>query len=1038
MSDRRFRRGFAAALIIFLFAMIFSLGAAVFAVDEADGSELMLFDFDSDEVSSGVWSCGDNVSEVKMVTHYFEESDNLNRRECLEAVSRDVSVNLIRGTRVDFFGPLDLTEYRTFAFDLFAEQYEQDPFADHYVRVTMYSSDGTSTENIFVVRSGEWTGVSLDIGTWSGRSSVASAEIAVTVATTVGGSRSDSFYIDNVRAGDKIDRGRTARFMFDNYTVSGGTAVMTDSYLDVGLSGEAMTTLDATVFVPDNGRELNCLRLRLINRSDSGLLILHYSTSDSAAQSEDRILSVRLEPGEDRCDYYLDVGDVGKLASIRMQFESGEGHIIIDSLCAMSAYRQEIVETKGSAASCKVGDDLASVRFTGEVSREEALSNQNGKIEIYASLASSESVDINSLSSGEAILSSPMTTKFDLTAHITRDEILSSRFVVISRRTDGSAALIAAPRYIDNPERFASVSVKRGSGKKGAVVSDISKLDSLRADSTIIEITAEELFGSDTSAIRYEHGGGAYYFSGTALKRLGLTISAANSSGADVFLRLRGFDDFEAAPSADSHGFAFGTSPDGDDFISASAAYIAENWCADGSVDGIILGTCLNFYDRDGAELHSLNEIVSRDALSARKIAYELLTVNSESKLYISVSDMYSVGLASETSEIGLEQYLSAFAKEAQKDGDFAYGIEVQSFYRFDDPETETDELADILSTQKLINLLGARKSEPTFLFTDNSYDFPTTLLGTLAFRLCRGYYAALSDDRIDAYIPVLTTEKRVSELEVYLRSLDTTDSMQISETTLVVTEHSSWSAVISGFSEKKIPAKKTYYAEAEYELPAGIKGSFAYFRFDTAGDTKGFKPGYYCTGVSCPTGASALVAELSGRAYGSSSGGDMGVWTRFSHPEDMSLTPVVSLNLRLDEVSPEADGAIPVRIIFTAGSDRIETTAEIEPGRDVAVYVNVGQYDAAENIDGIIILTDDENLDSAVLSLYGIEGLSREYNDESLESVVADARAKRRSAVEGTSVYGKYFWIAGGILIGVATVLTVVLLSRKKDEQDG
>ena len=49
---------------------------------------------------------------------------------------------------------------------------------------------------------------------------------------------------------------------------------------------------------------------------------------------------------------------------------------------------------------------------------------------------------------------------------------------------------------------------------------------------------------------------------------------------------------------------------------------------------------------------------------------------------------------------------------------------------------------------------------------------------------------------------------------------------------------------------------------------------------------------------------------------------------------------------------------------------------------------------------------------------------------------MVADARAKRRSP-EVAAGYSTYLWMAGGLLVAVATVMTVVLLSKKKDSED-
>ena len=51
------------------------------------------------------------------------------------------------------------------------------------------------------------------------------------------------------------------------------------------------------------------------------------------------------------------------------------------------------------------------------------------------------------------------------------------------------------------------------------------------------------------------------------------------------------------------------------------------------------------------------------------------------------------------------------------------------------------------------------------------------------------------------------------------------------------------------------------------------------------------------------------------------------------------------------------------------------------------------------------------------MLTVGGIDGLSRDYNDESLESVISEERAKKR-APESEDAYRAYLWIGGGVIV--------------------
>ena len=98
-------------------------------------------------------------------------------------------------------------------------------------------------------------------------------------------------------------------------------------------------------------------------------------------------------------------------------------------------------------------------------------------------------------------------------------------------------------------------------------------------------------------------------------------------------------------------------------------------------------------------------------------------------------------------------------------------------------------------------------------------------------------------------------------------------------------------------------------------------------------------------------------------------------------------------------------------------------------------VYADISGFTGIEDVESIQVLIEGR-AGSSVLRLGGINGLSRDYNDESLESVIAEERAKKRIP-DGDDGYRNYIWIGGGVIVGAATVMTVMLLSRKKEEDD-
>ena len=114
---------------------------------------------------------------------------------------------------------------------------------------------------------------------------------------------------------------------------------------------------------------------------------------------------------------------------------------------------------------------------------------RDGVIALYA-LSPTELLDMEKLASTEPLLTSPMTTKFDLSLDIgdRLSQIICAQFVAVSKHTDGTLVLIADPVYISNPERAASYSAVVGGGPKGVVSPDASIVGETAADRTIVEL----------------------------------------------------------------------------------------------------------------------------------------------------------------------------------------------------------------------------------------------------------------------------------------------------------------------------------------------------------------------------------------------------------------------------------------------------------------------------------------------------------------------------------------------------------------------
>ena len=1014
------------------------------SADKTSSDELLIAGFGT---SLDGFKRSDNVRAIEQIT----TSDG--ERECLEVVGYDVSVDLVRKVTADFGSVqagnpgtkkgLDLTEYQGVSYDVYVPAYEADPDAEYFVQMTLRAADGSSTGNITKIQPDNWTTVGFEIASWRGRSDLLSAEITLTVSTVESGLNRNTFFIDEFRADNRVNHDHTDRFMIDDFTCSGGGAAYNDltKRLNITMSDSEPTVLSAVVFPNTPSWSVNSLRLRIANDSDADSLTVFYSTYDTDALSEDKSVTLKLDRQSELKSYYIDVGDISKLRSLRLQLEEGAGSVSIASICPVSRYIAPKFQTCGNITGCYLTDDLLSLRFTGDIGREEALSNQSGTLCVYATEPGTdpETLDISSLT---PIVQSPMTTKFDLSAdpESVSEELFTKQFVAFSVREDGSRALVDAPFCLDDIGRAAKNSVTGEHGVKGVVVSDISLLGELRADVTMLTVDATKAFASRGKGESFVYRGSNYYIDTDYFAPLDRQIGALHGAGVSVILRLTGWsEDFESTLS-ERYGLTtdyaeYNTTPDGSDFLAALGGYIGENFCSDGSVTGVVIGECENFIGLTDGRYESLNAMAEGLSLALRRLRNGLMSANSETKVYLSISNLYSNELAASTSEIGADELLPALCGEINLYGGFEWGICVEDFYRMKD---YGDSLVSALNCNELVTLLrSAGVYDTRMLFCDTNYAFSQMKLTEKITRVVESYLAACFNSHIDAVICTLPDKSVSTRLSETVRMLDTSGAEEISALALSISGHDSWKEIIEGYDEHKLKQKTLETGTAVDEPPGGIKGRYGYFRFDSFSGVNGIEPSFYCRSMS----VGAVSAESSdgtenavlsaGLSPDSGTAAWMGVAHRFSYPENMKLTPILELNVGIDASGSEAYGA---KLILIAGAARFESDFELIPGETRTVYADISGFSGIEDVESIQVLV--EGRSEVVMKLGWLNGLSKDYNDESLESVIIEERTKKRTP-DIDDGYRNYVWIGGGVIVGTATILTVMLLSRKREDGD-
>ncbi len=1027
------RNGYGKVAIVCLFLMLFVVSLAAAEPKMADPVQMLSSFSDSEDG----WKASYNVQRVERVDFAAKPAVNeepVPTRSCLLVQAQKAEVSWIRSAEKKFTEPFSFGEYRAVSFDIFVPAYEADPFAEYLTRLTLVGKSGEPFEYLAEVTPGQWCTVTADISAWAGRETVISADVSLIIGTAHETEVENSFYIDDVRAEDPVDMLLAERFLFDRCETVGGNATFAGDRSMITLIpalGQKMS-VKAAIIPPDIDYEANCLRFNLANYTNSEEMTIFYSTSDSTAATEVKSVTLSLEKQSDEQYYYAFVGDVTKLTSIELRFE-GSGRAELKSISAISLYQPKEIPSVGKITSCTLGDDLQTVQFNGEISREEALLNAGGDIHIYC-LQNSDVPSAAQLAEMQPVVISPMTTVFHLNYSLPAKHASFARdmYLAVSMRKDGSFALIAPPFQIENPARAATCEAGFEPGAKGFVPEDLSLTGELGAGVTQFTLEAQKIFGEKNTSERYLYNGEAYYFDKAFVEHISTQLQALHDTDIAVLVRLEGFDsvgleEVREKAAADPHKEYTSalSEADGTDYFGAMTDYLGTKWAAEGLIAGVIVGDYANNL-REG--MRSMEAAVKMAASSLRIAHANIVSKNGAARVYLSVSDTFSCEPCTGNEEMGLLEFIPALLAQIKQNGSFAWSLCIENMWRFE--ENADANLISAHDCEELLAFLGENGGESVrLLFCDYNFSKPDVKLGSAAAWFVRGYLAAYFNPAVDSYLAISTIED--DTFYEMIQALDTADSEPVLSLALIMLKQDSWSDIIDNFDEKKMQKRKVTLYPATTETPKGILGTFSYYRFDNFMGVGELKPAFHC-GALTVGDDKTLRAPLGEKT----SGAWMGIVHRFKQPENLNFTPVLEIKLKLDNVKPADTAEAPVKLVLLGEGERFESEAVIPTGEWTTIYVYTGDFGKIYNTESLQLLVDGSALSSATLCLESINGLSREYNDESLESVIAEERLKKQSQTEEKlGTYTPYLWLAGMALVAIATVAVVIVLSRRRKQ---
>lgn len=313
-----------------------------------------------------------------------------------------------------------------------------------------------------------------------------------------------------------------------------------------------------------------------------------------------------------------------------------------------------------------------------------------------------------------------MNFKFDLLdKELSR---LTYGFVLAEKNGDNYAA-ISDVSYISNPEVLASGAKGNNetSGIKGMESLDVVDAQLVGAEHILFEVRIDYMIadGYKNDPTVFNYCGNTYYFNTWYIEYLEKMIEDADKVGMKVYLKtvLGESEDAEGelrlsflycdGANRGANGYLPNLAdPDAARYLNAFYAFIAERY----PVSDFIIGDSVNNYD-DNCNAGDLEaEQVQRLYFDwARKAYLTLASVNSDARIYLPIDHAWRK--EAEDGYIGSKVFISHFAANAKKSGDYPYSISL-----------------DLGTGEDLPSLLSGKEYDYASIGVNNLSDLPDLL----------------------------------------------------------------------------------------------------------------------------------------------------------------------------------------------------------------------------------------------------------------------------------------------------------------------
>ncbi len=905
-----------------------------------------------------------------------------------------------------FSQPLDLKYYKTVSFDFIQESENEEKSFEVTVEII---GENESAKYQRSYTAGKVKGLSADISALDYRDEI--KEIRITAAVPHDpDNQTLSFAIDNLLAEGYMDPEIYDRFLSTDYYTSNGKVQYSEGYILFAPEDDKYLSATVPAFRKDSA---DGILIELEGGDYSGNLSFSYVTSDGGTYIGDS--AIRISVSSSGGIYYAEAPDIASAVRWTVRAEEMTGEIKIKRIIPVELGLSRFSSQPGTYSDAKLANGGKTVRVTGSIISDVVSKHSGSRLGLF-SLSAGEGVDTILSGEKKPLSTTPISMKFDFKIAVTADDpqAVARRYLVAILPNDSTAShvFIGSPVFISNPYgQSSSATGKSGNMYDGFTVGSSNQISS--GGFTVIDVDLSLLCSHSGTGEMHKAGNIFRYYNTDYLSVLDRKIKALCCS--EIYLRFtasqkEGEDGYPGHPLLAVNG------SEGTDFYMVSN-FLSSRYSGgeNGKINGFILGYAANMRDSISPDSSlSFSEYVSSYADTLR-IIYSGGAIDSDIKVFAATDDSIAGGIGTE--EDGYYSpvlFLNALSSEMKERGECPWYLCIDSS---SDPLTDNGEHLTAANSAILSAYL-MRINDSTSMGNDgvmyiwspdeNSENIKDSYLYSVL------KFTASSDIfrfAVSSTVPLteLWEENGPDISGISAEVLQRLTSEGIDTEKALQDALRSRRTVIHG---TLLPS-----------LPTSILGSYRYFDFTELYGSGGFSP--------TDSGVDILSESVSGKrrmktVFDESSPVSAGIIYRFKNPENMSVSPYVSLDIEI----PEAAGEKTVTVIFGGEVASAEFSAPLS-GRGEMIC-DISGFSEKEAVKYIKITVSD--LDEGLeIYTYSVTGHSIYYTDDSLEAVILKERELSAAADPDDSPVSRTYLTIAIVVFTVFTVAVILALSRKK-----